>query len=247
MASIHLDRVVLDYPVITGTRSIRRDLFSLATGGTIKSSGRQTIVRGLNNITLDLHDGDRLALIGHNGAGKSTLLRVLAGIYAPTHGTIQTTGRLSTLFTTSPGLDVDDTGFETIRTCGMFLGMSRKEITEKTDEIAEFTGLGEFLTLPVRTYSAGMVTRLSFAIATAIDPEILIIDEGLAAGDANFAHKASSRLESMINRSSILVFASHSIDLLKNFCNKAILMSHGAVLQEGDLETIAGAYQDLCG
>jgi ABC-type polysaccharide/polyol phosphate transport system, ATPase component len=245
MPAISLKQVSLDYPVLTGSRSFRRDLMSIATGGTIRSSGKQTTVRALDDVSFELHEGERLGLLGHNGAGKSTLLKLLAGIYPASAGELRVRGRVSTLFTTSPGLDPDDTGYEIIKTCGMFLGMSRREIERKTQDIAEFSGLGEFLNLPARTYSAGMTMRLSFSIATAIDPDILIIDEGLGAGDANFAEKASARMHAMIDRSNVVVFASHSIELLRAICNKAALLVHGRIVAFGDIESVVDTYQRL--
>ena len=182
-------------------------------------------------------------MMGHNGAGKSTLLRVLAGVYVPTSGRVAIDGRVSALFNTVPGLDMDDTGFENIHTCGMFLGMTRSEIIAKTPEIAEFTELGDYLNLPVRTYSAGMITRLGFAIATSIDPEILLLDEGLGAGDARFAEHANQRIDRLVQRSSILVIASHSEGLVRSMCNRAILLESGRVVADGSADEVIDTYE----
>ena len=196
-------------------------------------------------MSLKLEHGDRLGMIGHNGAGKSTLLRVLAGVYVPTSGRVVIDGRVSALFNTVPGLDMDDTGFENILTCGLFLGMSKSEILAKTPEIAEFTELGDYLNLPVRTYSAGMITRLGFAIATTIDPEILLLDEGLSAGDARFAQHAEKRVDSLVERSSILVIASHAEAMVRSMCNRAILLESGRVVSAGDVDEVIETYERL--
>ena len=186
-----------------------------------------------------------MGFIGHNGAGKSTLLRLCAGVYEPSHGQVHIEGKVSPLFNTSPGLDHDDTGYENIITCGLFLGMTREEIDRKTQEIEEFTELGEYLSLPTRTYSTGMLTRLGFAIATAIDPEILVLDEGLGAGDARFAEKAKKRVDALIDRSSILILASHSDALIQSLCNRAILLQAGRMVAEGKVEDVIEEYRKL--
>jgi ABC-type polysaccharide/polyol phosphate transport system ATPase subunit len=200
-------------------------------------------VRALERVSFRLEHGDRLGLIGHNGAGKSTLLKALAGVYWPDSGSIRIEGRISPLFTSAPGLDLEDSGYENIRTCGMFLGMSGEEIDYKAPEIAEFSELGEYLELPVRTYSAGMVTRLCFAIATSIDPDILLLDEGLAAGDARFAARAEDRMHALIQRTRVLVLASHSEAMIKGMCNRAALMEKGHILKLGPIDEILEEYR----
>ena len=166
-------------------------------------------------------------------------------MYVPTSGRVTIEGRVSALFNTSPGLDSDDTGFENIVTCGLFLGMSRSEIRAKTAEIAEFTELGDYLNLPVRTYSAGMITRLGFAIATSIDPEILVLDEGLSAGDARFAEHAERLVGDLVKRSSILVIASHAEGLIRSMCNRAMLLESGRVVAIGEVDEVIETYERL--
>jgi ABC-type polysaccharide/polyol phosphate transport system ATPase subunit len=248
LASITLQNVNIDFPIYGSQTSFRKVLFERATGGLIRrdaSQKRRVSVRALENISIRLEHGDRLGLIGHNGAGKSTLLRVMAGVYEPSDGTVSIEGRVSPLFNISPGLDQDDTGYENILNCGLFLGMTREEIAAKTPDIARFSELGEYLSLPVRTYSSGMLVRLGFAIATAIDPEILILDEGLGAGDARFAERAKKRVDSLIKRSSILVLASHSDELIRSFCNKGILLQGGRMIRSGDVNEVIQAYHNL--
>ena len=246
MASIVLEHVTVDFPIY-GHHSFRSALLSRA-GGLIRREGKKSdrvIVRSLDDITLTISHGDRIGFIGHNGAGKSTLLRVLAGVYEPMTGRIVTEGRLSPLLHTSPGMNMEDTGYENIVTCGLYLGMTREEIRLKTPEIEEFTELGEYLTLPVRTYSTGMLTRLGFAIATAIDPEILLLDEGLGAGDARFQERVNKRVDALIERSSILILASHSDALIKSMCNKAVLMDHGKIIATGSTDDVIKEYHQM--
>jgi ABC-type polysaccharide/polyol phosphate transport system ATPase subunit len=243
--SIRLEDVTVDFPIYGAQKSFRTALLSRAAGGLIRREGRmnqRVTVRALENVTLSVEHGDRLGLIGHNGAGKSTLLRVMAGVYEPAKGRVAIEGRISPLFNTAPGLDMDDTGYENIRTCGLFLGMTGEEIQRKTADIEDFAELGDYLSLPVRTYSSGMVVRLGFAIATAIDPEILLLDEGLGAGDARFAERAKRRVDALIARSSILVLASHGEGLIRNMCNKAILMDRGRISAQGSVDEVLDAY-----
>ena len=245
LASIVVNNVTIDFPIYGSShRSLRQTLFA-RTGGLIRREGsrhRRVVVRALDHISFTLDHGDRLGLIGHNGAGKSTLLKALSGVYWPDSGSIRIDGRISPLFTSAPGLDPEDSGYENIKTCGMFLGMSSEEVDSKAPEIAEFCELGEYLDLPVRTYSTGMVTRLCFAIATAIDPDILLLDEGLAAGDARFAARAEDRMQSLIQRTRILVLASHSDGMIKAMCNQAALMEKGHILALGPADEIVDQY-----
>jgi ABC-type polysaccharide/polyol phosphate transport system ATPase subunit len=243
-----LNNVCVDFPVYGSQRSLRKALFQRATGGLISHEGRRhdrIVINALHGITLQLNDGDRLGLIGHNGAGKSTLLRTMAGVYTPTQGTIATNGRVTPMLNTMPGLDGEDTGYENILTCGLLHGMSPAEIERKIPEIEEFSELGEYLALPVRTYSAGMVARLSVSIATAIDPEILLIDEGIGAGDARFAEQAALRLKEFIGRSRILVLASHSEAFIHSFCDKAALLQSGHLLAFGAIDDVLKEYRIL--
>lgn len=248
MASILLEDVTVDFPIYGSQKSFRQALFARATGGLIRREGRhqhRVIVRALERVSLKLGDGDRLGILGHNGAGKSTLLKVLAGVYAPSAGRIVIDGGISPLFNTSPGIEMDDTGYENILTCGLFLGMTREEIARKTPGIAEFSELGDYLSLPVKTYSTGMLTRLGFAIATAIDPEILLLDEGLGAGDARFADRAKKRVDALVERTSILVLASHSQELIRTMCNRAMLLDAGKLTMAGEVEEVIETYRKM--
>lgn len=228
MARLTATNAWVEFPV---PLSKKRAITTAQTGGTIDPT--RNVVVALSDISLDLRDGDRLGLIGHNGAGKSTLLRLLAGAYAPTRGQVRTIGRISTLFHALPGLSIDGTGRENIVSCGLHLGMSRRQIAQRTEEIVEFSELGSYIDLPARIYSAGMMTRLGFSIATAVEPEILLLDEGLATGDAQFARKAELRLTELMARSSILVIASHSESLIASMCTRSILLEHGRIVADG--------------
>ena len=245
MANILLDDVSIDFPVYGSQMSFRSALFQRATGGFIRreEKSKRVSIRALDGLSLKLNDGDRLALIGHNGAGKSTLLKVLAGVYEPTRGRLTADGRVSPLFNLSPGWDPEDTGYENIVNCGLFLGMTSAEIRRKTPEIAEVSGLGSYLDLPARTYSSGMTVRLAFSIATSIDPEILLLDEALSAGDANFSAVAEARINSLLSRSRILVMASHSLGLLGDWCNRAVLLQHGRIVYAGSVSDVAEIYK----
>jgi ABC-type polysaccharide/polyol phosphate transport system ATPase subunit len=246
MTSIIAQDLRIEFPIYGAQRSLRKVMFERAVGGFIgRSPGarHRVIVTALRGVSLELHEGDRLGLIGHNGAGKSTLLRALAGVYPPRQGRIMVQGRITPLFDALPGLDPEDTGYQNIITAGMFLGLRRDDIENKIADIERFSELGEYLSLPVRTYSAGMVVRLGFAVATAIEPDILLMDEGLARGDARFAERAAQRLHEFIGRSSIFVLASHANDLLLSVCNKAALMAEGQIVAIGPVPDMLREYQ----
>jgi lipopolysaccharide transport system ATP-binding protein len=244
MTSITLDKVVVDFPVYNSRhRSLRNTLVQVATGGFIgeREDGR-VVIRALDNINLSLAEGDRLGIVGHNGSGKTTLLRVLSGVYHPPYGSVRVDGAVTALLNVSLGTDSEATGRENIRLRGAMLGMSTQKIEAVTDEIADFTELGSFLDVPVRAYSSGMQLRLSFAIATALRPEILLLDEWLSVGDEAFRTKAERRLTDMIQSTKILVLASHSKELISRTCNRVLWLEHGRVRMDGDSATIVQSY-----
>jgi ABC-2 type transport system ATP-binding protein len=241
MVSIKVEQAWVEFP-IRMSRSGRARHAESSTGGHIDA--KRSVVGALEDINLNLREGDRLGLIGHNGAGKSTLLRLLAGAYAPTRGRVVSMGRISTLFSSTPGLNADATGRENVKTCGLHLGMGLAEIDRKVDAITDFAELGDYIDQPVRIYSAGMLMRLGFAIATAIDPEILLLDEGLATGDAQFARKAEQRMHELIRRSPILVIASHSMSLLSTICTSCVQLDHGRIVEAGTPAEVARRYQE---
>lgn len=247
MASIKLSDVVVSFPIYDqSSRSLKKRLIAATTGGHIEQSahsGRISVVKALDQVSLSFEHGDRVGLIGHNGSGKTTLLRVLAGIYEPTQGDVLINGHTAPLFDVSLGMDPESTGYENIFLRGLFLGLMRSEIEARLDEICAFTELGDFLRLPIRTYSAGMRMRLAFAVSTSIDPEILLIDEGIGVGDAAFLQKANQRLQEFSDKAAIIVLASHSESLIRSSCNKAVLMKHGKVIAIGDTREMLARYR----
>lgn len=245
---IDVKNITVDIPIFDTNRSLRKSLYNQymgKLGGEILQSSRKHVfVRALNDVSFRLEDGDRLGLIGHNGAGKSTLLNVLAGIYLPHQGSVQAGGKITPLFNPRLGLDIDDTGYESIYTIGMFYGLTKQEIDEKRDEIIAFSEMGAYIYSPARTYSTGMLLRLSFAVVTSLNPEILLMDEDIGAGDASFFQKASKRLESFYKRTNILVLASHSDALIKQICTKALLLEHGSVVKFGLVDDVLDFYRE---
>src|SRR5687768_18432873 len=212
-------------------------------GGNISSEDRVPVIQALHDVTLDLDHGARVGLVGHNGAGKSTLLRLLAGIYEPTRGSAVVDGRVAPVFDLGVGMDPEISGFENIIIRGLFLGQTRKQMLAKVDEIAEFTELGDFLRMPLRTYSTGMRVRLALGVVTSIDPEILLLDEGIGAVDAAFLEKSKKRLAELVDRAGLLVFASHSDEFLRDLCDTAIWMEHGRIRQQGPIDDVLAAYK----
>ncbi len=212
-------------------RSLKKMVFDLPVGGRVTADqhGNASVV-ALKDISLDIEEGDRIAILGHNGAGKSTLLRVMSGVYVPHHGHVDIDGKISTLFNINLGIDSSATGYDNIIMRGLVLGMSRSEIEEQIDDICEFSGLGSFLHMPVRTYSSGMQMRLAFSVSTSLQPEILLMDEWIGTGDHDFIEKADKRLENFIECSSILVFATHNTSHASRLCNKTILMKQGKII-----------------
>jgi ABC-2 type transport system ATP-binding protein/lipopolysaccharide transport system ATP-binding protein len=192
----------------------------------------------LREIDLELRPGDRLALVGHNGAGKSTLLRVLAGAYEPSRGVAEIQGKVSSLLDMTMGMDPELTGRENIVLRGIFLGMTFREISDLAPSIEEFSELGGFVDLPMRTYSSGMTLRLAFAVSTAVQPDILLLDEMISVGDADFANKARTRIEQVMENSRIFVLASHDPKMLQRDCNKGILLSEGQIVAAGSLDDV---------
>jgi ABC-type polysaccharide/polyol phosphate transport system ATPase subunit len=237
MAKIEFDKVNLSYPLYgSHGMSLRSHLVRVATGGHIEKDSRTTVITALKDVSFTLKDGDAVGLIGHNGAGKSTLLRTMAGIYPPTKGRVTRQGKTATVFEIGAGLDYELSGYDNIIHLGMMMGLSYREATALTPDIEEFTELGDFLQLPIRTYSSGMTMRLMFAVATAVTPEILLLDEMFSTGDAGFREKSQARIHKIIDTAKIFVFASHDMDLIKTYCNRVFKLEHGH-LEEVHFET----------
>jgi ABC-2 type transport system ATP-binding protein/lipopolysaccharide transport system ATP-binding protein len=244
-ARVTLDAVAVSFPVYQGgSRSLKkRVLFRGSAGRIARDANQRIVVEALREVSLSLRTGDRLALVGANGAGKTTLLRVIAGIYEPAHGAVVTRGRISPMFDVNLGIDPELNGFDNIRTRALLLGLSPSAIEGYIPEIAEFTELGDYLDMPVRTYSSGMMLRLGFAVATCFEPEILLMDEWMLAGDAHFMAKAQLRIQGFVERASVLVLASHNLDLCSRWCTKALWLEQGQVRAQGPIEEVIGEYR----
>jgi ABC-2 type transport system ATP-binding protein/lipopolysaccharide transport system ATP-binding protein len=243
-AELTMRNVSVQFPIYSGgSQSLKKRLLFHGSGGRLGRDAHQRIVvEALRDVSLSLRAGDRVGLIGSNGAGKSTLLRVMAGIYEPFQGTVTSRGQLSPMLDIGLGIDRELSGYDNMRLRGLILGLHPSEIDERIADIAEFTELGDYLDIPVRTYSAGMLARLTFGISTCFTPEILLLDEWLLAGDASFLSKAQSRLEAFIETTSIVVLASHNADVLQRWCSKGIWLQRGEVAAEGDVRSVLAAY-----
>ncbi|MBA2653383.1 MAG: ABC transporter ATP-binding protein [Tatlockia sp.] len=244
MASIEFNNVCVDFPIYnTHSRSLKKRLMQVATGGQLGANEQGVVVvRALESLSFSLQDGARVGLVGHNGAGKSTLLRLLGGVYEPSHGTIHTKGKIGSLIDISLGIDSEATGRENIFLRGGLLGMAKAEINKNLDDIIEFSELGNFIHMPLRTYSTGMHLRLAFAVSTILRPEILVMDEWLSVGDENFKRKVEHRMAEMVQATNILVIASHSRELILNTCNRVIWLEHGKIRMDDEPQVVVDAY-----
>ena len=226
--------LTVEFPIFDNShRSLKKKVINISTGGRIGTdAGEHPVVTALDGLNFEFKHGERIGITGHNGSGKTTLLRVLSGVYFPVRGQLQVEGRIASLLDVSMGLDPDATGFENIYLRGIMDGLKPQSIRSRIDDIADFTELGEYLNLPVRTYSSGMMLRLAFAISTSVQADILIMDEWLSVGDESFSIKAAERLDELIGKASILVIASHDPDLIQRVCTRQIHLEHGVVLSD---------------
>ncbi|MCP9621791.1 ABC transporter ATP-binding protein [Nocardia otitidiscaviarum] len=242
--SIETQNAWVEFPIFDAkSRSLKKAFLGKAGGAIGRNQSDVVVVEALRDISLSLKEGDKVGLVGHNGAGKSTLLRLLSGIYEPSRGTACIRGRVAPVFDLGVGMDPEISGYDNIIIRGLFLGQTRKQMLAKIDEIAEFTELGDYLEMPLRTYSTGMRVRLAMGVVTSIDPEILLLDEGIGAVDAEFMKKARVRLQELVSRSGILVFASHSNEFLAQLCDSALWIDHGHVRMHGGIEEVVRAYE----
>lgn len=238
---LHVDRVSVTFPA----HSSVGEMAAVDADPRLiwDKNGRLRGVRALDNVSFRLERGDRLAIVGSNGSGKTTLLQVLAGIFTPETGEVRRAGRITSLININLGIQPEATGHRNITLRGLAAGYSRKEIEARREGIMEFSELGEFLDMPMEAYSSGMRMRLTFAIATAFEPEILILDEWLSAGDAAFKEKATRRMNSFVEKAGILVLASHSRRLLLDNCEKGIWLDEGKIRASGEVEEVLDAYE----
>lgn len=244
-ASISLENVSLEYPVYNASAlSIKKNFLIGFSGGLLKSDPNDKIltVSALNNINLKFSHGERVGLIGHNGCGKTSLLRLLSNIYYPTSGAVSISGETTSLIDINLGIDSEASGIKNLYMRAAILGIKKSNLDSVVNETVEFSGLGEFINLPFRTYSSGMQVRLAFSIATAITPEILIMDEWLTAGDHNFRAKSHKRLLNLINNTNILILASHDHDLISKVCNRVIWLEKGSVKMDGKPKDVIEEY-----
>lgn len=245
MAFISLQNVSLDIPIYDScSRQLRQKIFALGKEARIGTARRrQPVVHALRNISLEFNDGDRVALIGPNGAGKSTLLRVLTGVYETDHGQIVINGTVTPLLDLTLGMDIEATGYENIYLRGLLLGMDKISMKQKVSEIEQFTELGDYLYMPIRTYSSGMLLRLAFAVSTVIEPDILLIDEIIGVGDSAFIERAQARLIKMMGTVKILFLASHAMDIVRKMCNKGVYLNDGEVVLFSSVDETIKAYE----
>jgi len=244
MSKISFSNASVSFPIFNANgRSLTSRLLQVATGGKLDAdpNGR-VVVKALEGLSFEFVDGERVGLLGHNGAGKSTLLRALTGVYVPSSGTALIEGEVGSLIDLSLGINPEATGRENIFIRGALLGLTKTEIAAHFDAIVEFSELGDFIEMPVRTYSSGMHLRLAFAVSTVVRPEILLMDEWLSVGDENFKYKAEARLTEVVDSTKILVIATHSRDLLEKTCSRAIWLEHGQIKMDGPANEVAQAY-----
>ena len=233
MTIIRASNLVVEFPIygMNGNRSFKKSLINIATGGVLaKDASNRVLVRALDNLNFEFHEGDRVGLIGHNGSGKSTLLQVLAGIYEPAAGELLVNGKITSMLGITLGMDADVTGLENIYIRGRLMGLNRNKIANMVDGIADFAGIGDYLHLPMRTYSSGMSMRLAFAIATSTEADIILMDEWLSVGDADFVSKAKVRLTDLVDKSRLVVIASHDHTMIADQCNIILKLEHGKIV-----------------
>lgn len=242
-ALIEVENVSVLFPLYHGSsRSLKKMVVAAASGRLAQDQQQRVVVRALSDINLRLASGDRLGLVGSNGAGKTTLLRVLAGIYEPVVGHLRVCGSLNALLDPSLGMNMELTGRENILLRGLYNGLPRSSLPRLEEDVAAFAELSDFLDLPVRIYSAGMVVRLGFALATAIKPQILLMDEWFLAGDAAFLERASARLEAMVRGADILVLSSHQSDIVRDWCTRVLWLDQGKVVADGPADEVLDRY-----
>ncbi len=240
MALIEASGLCLDFPFYhLGARSLKKRLLRGARLHTDDSN--RVVVTALRNLSFRITTGERVALVGPNGAGKTTLLRTLAGVYEPVQGRIGVEGQIGALIDVAAGMDPDSTGRENVTLRGLYRGLSDAECEALVEEVAAFSGLGDFFDVPIRTYSAGMGVRLAFALATAMQPQVLLMDEWFLAGDAAFMAKAEERLARLVGGADILVIATHDFGVVRRWCNRAIRMEGGVIIADGPAEEILAA------
>lgn len=244
MAFIDLQRVSVEFPIFASqNRSLKKSIMNIATGGRIASDAKSMpVVRALDNLNLRIDEGERVGLLGCNGSGKSTLLRVLGGVYHPTHGRAEVQGSIGSLLDINLGIDMESTGIENMYLRGTVMGKTHDEISAVLPGMIEFSELGDFINLPLKTYSSGMQMRVAFTVSTQTAPDVLLMDEWLAVGDQNFQRKAEERLGKLVEQTKILVIASHSRQLIERVCTRVVWLDHGVMRMDGDPMEVCESY-----
>lgn len=232
MARVRAEDVVVDFPIYgSKSRSLKNTFIRAATGGALAADAAdRVVVRALDGLNFDILEGDRVGIMGHNGSGKTTLLRVIAGAYEPVRGSVEITGRVASMLSIMIGVDWEATGYENIYLRAALMGIRPRDVAPMVDEICEFSELGDYIEMPLRTYSSGMVMRLAFAISTCVSTDIILMDEWLSVGDLAFREKAQQRLRRMLDRAKILVLASHDEQLIRDNCNRILRLDHGRLV-----------------
>lgn len=242
-AELDVAGISLDFPLYhSQARSLKRTVFSSMSGRMASDQRHRVVVQALRDISFRLESGDRLGLIGVNGSGKTTLLRTLAGIYEPVVGRVRVRGTLNALLDPQLGMNIELTGRENIMLRGLYSGLDKAMIARLQTDVAEFAELGSFIDLPVRIYSSGMLVRLGFGLATAVRPQVLLMDEWFLAGDANFLDKARDRLESLVRGAEILVLSTHAPGVIMDWCTRVIWMDQGRIRADGPPGEVLEAY-----
>lgn len=246
MSGVYLENVNVHYPILEDHyKSIRRAALRFLTGGRLyKEDAQGHVVHALKDISLDIRDGDRVGLVGRNGAGKSTLLKTIGGFILPNSGVYEIKGSVTSLFTVNGGMDTERTGYDNIYLMGRFFGIRRRAMEKHIADIEDFSELGKFLDMPIRSYSDGMKVRLGIAVVTCVHPDILVLDEALGAGDAHFIEKTMTRVQKFYDRARIIVMASHDTTLLTRLCNKAVWMEKGAIIKTGNITEVLETYKN---
>lgn len=231
MGYIRANRIVVDFPIYgAGSRSLKKTFMRAATGGTLaKDAADHVVVRALNNVSFEIREGERVGIVGHNGSGKTTLLRLIAGAYEPVAGEIEVRGSLASMLSISLGMENDATGLENLYLRGAIMGLRRHEVDSLVADVTDFSELGDYLNMPLRTYSSGMAMRLSFAMSTSVSADIVIMDEWLSVGDSAFSEKAQHRLQRLLDKAKILVLASHNEQLIRKSCSRIMRLDHGEI------------------
>lgn len=244
MASLEVENIHLDYRIYgPAALSLRAQILRPALGGAINNSEHNVLsTQALEDVSISIQQGERVGLLGANGAGKSTLLRVMASVYQPTQGSVSVQGKVRTLFDITQGMDDEGTGIDNAFIRGLVIGATRNDIEARLDEIIEFSELGDYIHMPLRTYSSGMRLRLAFAVSTCFGGDIVLMDEIFGVGDQRFYQKAAGRLHEYLGDSGIVVLASHSAELIREMCDRAILLDHGKLIADGSCDEVLDVY-----